>query len=137
MKKIIIAGIIVLVVLIAIPFYVKITRAPTISEIQPSQAQKLLRVSQAITSQPGTAKFDTIHVAKGKTALDALKQTNKVEMDGTGANAFITGINGIKPNPDKKEFWAYYVNDKQAEVGAGSYILKEGDKIEWKLETYK
>ena len=35
-----------------------------------------------------------------------------------------------------KEFWALYVNGKQAEVGAGTYIIKNNDTIEWRIETY-
>lgn len=70
---------------------------------------------------------------EGKTALAILKSSYNVEtktFDGIGE--MVTGINGVAP--DSKHFWAFYVNGKQAEVGAGQYQTKSGDKISWKLE---
>ncbi len=48
----------------------------------------------------------------------------------------MTMIEGRAANSEK-EFWSFYVNGKQAETGAGSYILKNNDTIEWKIEAYK
>jgi hypothetical protein len=36
-----------------------------------------------------------------------------------------------------QEFWALYVNGKQSEVGAGVYVTKNDDVIEWRLEEIK
>lgn len=83
-----------------------------------------------------TKKSVTKQQFVSKTALDFTKETNKVVTKGEGANAYVVEINGRKADDTKKEFWAFYVNGKQAMVGAGSYKLKEGDKIEWKLENY-
>ena len=96
-----------------------------------------IRVSQTIsTESQGKKKEETMIISRGSTALDLLKKISKVQMKGEGANAFITSINGRAADDIKKEFWAFYINGKQAEVGAGSYVLKDNDKIEWKLETY-
>lgn len=35
---------------------------------------------------------------------------------------------------DNQYFWALYINNKMAEVGADSLILEEGDKTEWKYK---
>jgi len=67
------------------------------------------------------------------TALDQLENTISNKINGKGTNAFITEINGYSTE-GKKEFWAFYVNGKQSTVGAGGYQLKNGDKIEWKIE---
>ena len=45
-------------------------------------------------------------------------------------------INGRRVDDRKNEYWAFYLNGKMAQIGAGSYQLKNGDKIEWKIETY-
>ena len=58
------------------------------------------------------------------------------DVRGEGKNAYVTGINGREADTKKKEYWAFYVNGKPATVGAGSYILKQADKIEWKIENY-
>lgn len=80
--------------------------------------------------------FKEIKIKKGKTALDLLKENEKIVKRGDGKNAFITSINNRVANNSKKEFWAFYINNKYAEVGAGSYVLKSLDKIEWKIQTY-
>lgn len=75
-------------------------------------------------------------VSTKKTALEFTKEKAKIVTKGESANAYVIEINGRKANDLNKEFWAFYVNGKQAEVGAGSYRLKEGDKIKWKIEKY-
>jgi hypothetical protein len=74
---------------------------------------------------------------EGLTALDYLLQLDPSAFaDGEGANAFVTTIGGRAADDAKHEFWAFYVNGEQAQVGAGSYVMKDGDVITWKLETY-
>ena len=77
-----------------------------------------------------------IFVEEGKTALDVLKKTVTAEVNGEGKNAYVTMIDGQKADDEKREFWAFYVNGKQSQLGAGSYTVKPNDSIEWKIETY-
>lgn len=72
----------------------------------------------------------------GITALDLLQQTSIVRLQGTGVAAFVVGINDRIADSKKKEYWALYVNGIPASVGAGSYRINEGDKIEWKIEKF-
>lgn len=71
---------------------------------------------------------------EGRTALEILKGIKPVETKAyTGIGEMVVGIDGVKPE-DSSEFWAFYVNGKQAQVGADQYVTKKGEKIEWKLE---
>lgn len=70
----------------------------------------------------------------GSTALELLQSRADVVTSGTGENAFVTSINGKVPN--EKQYWAFYINDKAATVGAGSYVTKDSDTILWKLESF-
>jgi hypothetical protein len=73
----------------------------------------------------------------GKTALELLQQLDpQAFTSGEGANAFVTSIGGREADQAKQEFWAFYVNGEQAQVGAGAYEMQDGDEITWKLETY-
>lgn len=74
----------------------------------------------------------------GRTALEATQSVlnGNVKMTGTGQNAFVTGINGREADTKKHEFWELLVNGKQAEVGAGTYIIQNFDNIVWKISTY-
>jgi len=84
----------------------------------------------------GEENFSKSEVVVGKTALDLTKEKTNIKTKGEGVNAYVTEINGQEALNSKKEYWAFYVNGKMAKVGAGSYKLKEGDKIEWKIEKY-
>ena len=72
----------------------------------------------------------------GKSALEATESKLKVIINGTGANAFVTSINGIKANTNKREFWEFIVNGSQAQVGAGSYTVQNNDEIQWKITNF-
>lgn len=67
----------------------------------------------------------------GKNALELLQSTHQVDVSAQG---FVNAIDGRKPGDH--QFWAYYVNGKQADVGAKEYQAKTGETIEWKLESY-
>lgn len=106
---------------------------------------KLLSTKKSVVQQQnltvylklvGQTDFIKQEVAVNKTALDLTKEKAKVVTKGEGANAYVTEINGQEALNSKKEYWALYINGKLAEVGAGSYQLKDGDKIEWKIEKY-
>lgn len=98
-----------------------------------SIAQQTLTVYLKIFGQKDFIKQEII---SGKTALDLTKEKANIKTKGEGINAYVTEINGQEALNSKKEYWAFFVNGKMAEVGAGSYQLKEGDKIEWKLANY-
>lgn len=85
---------------------------------------------KSITEQTG---FVTYQGVEGKTALELLKEKNKVETKAFSFGEQVIAINGVT-QPEGK-FWAFYVNGKQATVGADSYVTKNGDSIYWILET--
>lgn len=74
-------------------------------------------------------------VGVGETALDLLKSTSMVEVKSYSFGDMVIGISG--KSADSKHFWELFVNGKSSNVGASAYILKDGDKIEWKLSTLK
>jgi hypothetical protein len=69
----------------------------------------------------------------GRNALDLLKVFHKVDTKDTSFGPMIIGIDGVQP--DSSHYWSFYVNGKMADVGADQYITKNGDLIEWKVES--
>ncbi len=100
----------------------------------PSHATK--QVSFVSIKQTVAKVQRTERVQSGFTALQLLSTTHTVVTKGQKENAFVTAIDGKVADQTKREFWAFSVNGKQAEVGAGSYKIKNNDTIEWKIETY-
>lgn len=68
----------------------------------------------------------------GQNALDLLKKYTTVQTKHYSFGDQVTSINGTEGNGPK--YWSFYLNGKLADVGAGSYTTKDGDKIEWKLQ---
>jgi hypothetical protein len=69
----------------------------------------------------------------GETALATLASIAEITIDSFDFGEFVTSINGNVAT-DGENFWAFYVNGVQADVGADSYVAEEGDNIEWRLE---
>jgi hypothetical protein len=67
----------------------------------------------------------------GKNALELLQAQHTIDVSAEG---FVNSINGVEPVGN--QFWAFYVNGEQAQVGAKDYQTKSSDTIEWKLESF-
>ena len=86
--------------------------------------------------------FTALSWQQGMTVLDALAAAQKhprgfkLTQKGRGTSAMITEIGGLKNEGNGKN-WLFSVNDKQADVGAGSYELKSGDTILWEFKAYE
>lgn len=93
--------------------------------------------SQKANLTAGDKSYD-ISKYIGKNVLDAtISVTNGNTLStGSGINAFVTAINGRVADSKKHEFWELIINGKSSDVGAGSAIVKNNDKIEWKISTY-
>lgn len=85
-------------------------------------------------------KIYSIDTKEGDSVFDAmkkLKENNLFDFEYTehlGLGAFVNEINGIKGTPGK--YWIYYINDTKASYGISNYILKSGDIISWKQESF-
>jgi hypothetical protein len=114
-----------------------LTRENRNSAIPNTKVVREFKANLTINNGVDTVSFDATAFI-GKTVLEATQTaTNgKLETTGTGKNAFVTSINGRSADPAKREFWELIVNGLQAEVGAGSYIIKEGDQIEWHMNKF-
>ncbi|HEX5447721.1 MAG TPA: DUF4430 domain-containing protein [Candidatus Saccharimonadales bacterium] len=71
----------------------------------------------------------------GKDGVDALTLLKKHATVQTKHYSFgdqVLAINGSQGNGPK--YWIFYANGKEAQVGAGAYVTKNSDKLEWKLQ---
>lgn len=87
--------------------------------------------AQIVTSQLQTTDVKYKGV-EGQSALNLLKKYTRVETKHYSFGDLVTSINGTEGNGPK--YWSFYINGKLADVGAGSYITKSTDNIEWKLQ---
>ncbi|OGL36103.1 hypothetical protein A3F05_02400 [Candidatus Saccharibacteria bacterium RIFCSPHIGHO2_12_FULL_47_17] len=85
-----------------------------------------------ITTEQSQTTYVKYHGVEGQTALDLLKKYALVETKHYDFGDLVTSVNGTPGNGPK--YWSFYVNDKLAEVGAGTYVTNDADTIEWKLQ---
>jgi hypothetical protein len=90
-----------------------------------------------IESQTTPAVLKTISYdgQDGKNALELLKVDHKVETQDSSLGSFVTSIDDTA-NTDNS-YWMFYVNGELASSGADSYVTKNGEKIEWRLEQFQ
>jgi hypothetical protein len=68
----------------------------------------------------------------GVNAFVLLKKYAVVQAKHYSFGYLVTSINGVAGNGPK--YWTFFVNGKEASVGASSYITKSSDTITWRLE---
>ena len=70
----------------------------------------------------------------GSTSLEQLKEeASDVLTTESEYGELVDSIEGHKGGTEGK-YWSFYVNGEMAQVGAGAYVQKEGDWIEWKFQ---
>ncbi|MGT2783801.1 DUF4430 domain-containing protein [Streptococcus merionis] len=111
------------------------TSAPTSTSSHPQTT---------VVDDDQTAKATFLVTANGKTTekevtfevgdsvMDVLEDNFAAEEE----DGMVTVIDGVSQDASKNTYWMYKVNNEMAEVGAESYKLKAGDKVEFYLETF-
>ena len=80
--------------------------------------------------------FPTETLLQGDTVLDllyAIERRRGIALETRnflGLGMFIEAIHGV--HNTNNFYWQYWVNGKYAEIGAGQYVLQDGDEILWK-----
>ena len=68
----------------------------------------------------------------GKTALELLKTNATAVTKTSSIGEYVTSINGN--DGGGKKYWLFFVDGKESSLGAGAYVTKSGENIEWKLQ---
>jgi hypothetical protein len=80
-------------------------------------------------------KEGEVRLEAGGSALDLLRKIADVETAYGGE--FVLSIDGVRSGyPDVKSDWFYYVNGFLAKEGAASYMVSEGDNIQWDYHSW-
>lgn len=81
------------------------------------------------------AKLDLDNKTVEEVTQEALKRQGiDYTMLGSGDTVYFTMIDGIKERTKGPlSGWCYYINNNKPYISSGAYILKSGDKVEWKF----
>ncbi len=93
----------------------------------------------------GTYQNHTM-ITDNYTALGALEEAvgyDSLDMQDFGWGEFVNGIEGISPgstvggiDDTSAYYWIWYIDGEYGPVGAGQYVLQDGDSVEWVFETW-
>ncbi len=119
-----------------------LTSGPDESEATNTQTEQVAS-DDAADESTGSETVDSSEDGKvvtytgvaGEDALTTLRGLAEVVTEDSDFGAFVTTINGIEADSNS-EFWAFYVDGKQASVGADSFEAEGGEEIEWRLESF-
>jgi len=75
-----------------------------------------------------------VSFAEGETAFDILQKVAEVDYTETDYGPFITGINGVQP--EGEDYWGFFINGQEAQVGAADYQLQNGDHLLFKVTSF-
>lgn len=97
-----------------------------------SDDEKMISVVVTIDAD-GKSQTQELQVEEGDSVMDVMEDHYDIEEDG----GLITAIDGVSQDTSKNLYWFYDINGEMAEVGAEKTIVKEGDTIEFRLETFE
>ncbi|WP_242222499.1 DUF4430 domain-containing protein [Bacillus cereus group sp. BfR-BA-01380] len=108
------------------------------SEPKPEPKPEKKIVTLSVRDDQGAILGDTeVELQDGDTVFKVLGRTLKqkgiqMEYTGSGSGVYVQGINNLyEKAKGAGSGWKYSVNGVVANMGAGRYKVKQGDKIEW------
>ena len=98
------------------------------------------QVSVMFDFQNGTIFVNEVSWKEGMTVFDALKLATEKEQLGLKykdyggtMGVFVEMIGKTKNSESGDKWWQFWVNNNYGKEGVSSYLLKQGDVVEWKL----
>ena len=139
-KKNFIQYIAIIVVLLSLVIIVSSTNLFSIFTPQEKSENLIYDVSIIITSPEWNIKYTNV-TTSNYTVADLLFECADVYNFSVkksyfpGYNSYyIDEINGIVNGNDNR-YWQYYVNNELADMGCSTYLLQDGDIVEWCFEV--
>lgn len=95
-------------------------------------SNQTVQVPEEDATEIKPTEFVSYKGVDGKSALELLKGQARVETKSSSLGEYVTSINGNDGGGQK--YWMFYVDGKEATVGADAYMTKNSETIEWKLQ---
>ncbi|MBO0454406.1 DUF4430 domain-containing protein [Candidatus Enterococcus murrayae] len=97
-------------------------------------SSKKAEVTSTITLLDGDKELSKKEIAfqDGEKLFDVLEKNYEIE-DNDG---MISSIDGHAQDEKNKKYWVFTINDEQVNSGAKDVVLKDGDRVVFKLEQF-
>jgi hypothetical protein len=106
----------------------------TTSETNEQQEEAVITVT--LTKDKETEKLEEkeVVIEEGDILLDVMKENFDIEEKEPG---YILGINGLVADESESMFWSLSVNGEMSMVGAAEVELKNGDTVNFDLQSWE
>lgn len=134
--KVISIVLIILASIFAISFFRN--RASTTQPITQTQNSVVKNIVTQKINFGSDKPVETIEVEfdADESVLSILRRTNDIKVKEYSFGTIVESIDELVNGTDNKN-WMYFVNEKEATVGAGDYKVNAGDVIEWRFKAYE
>lgn len=105
---------------------------PTSTSTQQDQDDAIVGQVTLIVKYPDKTYEQKVGFEQNDTVMDVLDDRLDIEDD----NGMVTSIEDVAQDDVTSTYWMYKVNDEMASVGAEELKVKDGDKIEFYMETF-
>lgn len=106
---------------------------PSATNTQQDTDNKVVGQVTLIVKYPDKTYEEKVGFEQNDTVMDVLDDQLDIEDD----KGMVTSIEDVAQDDATSTYWMYKVNDEMASVGAEELKVKDGDKIEFYMETFK
>ena len=109
-----------------------VNKSETASETSSETSVQTIQSTISVKVNGETQIEKVAELEAGTNILDATNNVFETELDGV----FLTSIEGYEQSAEDNLWWIFEVNGEMITVGAGEYIIEDGDFVEWELMAF-
>lgn len=87
---------------------------------------------EATVLQTSNVEKIEFNCESGKSVFETLQDSHNIKFTESDLGNLVTSIDEVEQSDGK--YWLYSINDKEATVGASTYICQDAEKITWELK---
>lgn len=102
------------------------------SEIVSSSKEELLTATVEIVIDEEVIETTDVTFERG----DFLQDVMIEQLDATVTDGFLSAIGEHEQSEAENKWWIYTINQEEVTVGAGEFVLQDGDAVVWELTAF-
>lgn len=102
------------------------------SEVSSSAAEELSTATVEVVVDEEIVETTDVTFEEG----DFLQDVMIEQLDATVSEGFLSAIGEYEQSETENKWWMYTVNQEEITVGAGEFVLEDGDTVVWELTQF-
>lgn len=102
------------------------------SEVSSSAVEELSTATVEVVVDEEIVETTDVTFEEG----DFLQDVMIEQLDATVSEGFLSAIGEYEQSETENKWWMYTVNQEEITVGAGEFVLEDGDTVVWELTQF-